>query len=340
MDLTRKQLNQILIGAIVLSGILGVFNFTTPFFYRLLPNDYVRTKYILNHLSKPSNGTTIAILGASTAMCGMDADVFRKYLPEEQAFNLSSTGQSLIEGTLYYTKLPETTKIVIQCVGLSSLATKVGLRQVAALAFKMYGYECDDMTKKLFWDLGGYDELDKSQMQVNFDARTFIKAGFGNYIRSLFDDDAPSEDKLKSLKFPYLYPEDRSRNTYERDVAILNKKNALQDFKIDDTYRCLVQRASHYFESRGIQYVLVIMPVSPDVVSSTKEEVESAKCLLKETFHGMTILDCYSVLSADDFYDAAHPNRLGAAKLTDYVAKNIKINKFIDKDAEHTGMRN
>ena len=68
------------------------------------------------------------------------------------------------------------------------------------------------------------------------------------------------------------------------------------------------------------------MPVSPDVVSSTKEEVESAKCLFKDTFHGITLLDCYSILSADDFYDAVHPNRLGAAQLTNHVTGKLKMN--------------
>lgn len=328
MKLIKKRLNRILLAVIALLGILGVFNFTTPFFYRLLPNDYIRTKYILNHLSRPSNGTTIAILGSSTAMSGMDANVFPKYLPEELVFNLSSTGQSIIESALYYTKLPETTKIVIQCIGLSSFTEKASLGQVPAIAFKMYEYEYDDTTKKLFGDLGVYDELDKSQVQINFEARTFIKAGCGKYIRSLLDDDAPSEDKLKSLKFPYSYTEERS-NTYERNVAIVNKTNSLLNFKIDDTYRCLIQRASHYFESRGIQYILVIMPVSPAIVSSTKEEVETAKRILEKTFHDIVILDCYSILSSDDFYDVIHPNRLGAAKLTDYIAIKLKTDLCI-----------
>ena len=52
--------------------LLFLFNQITPYLYRLLPNDYVRTRLIWSTLNNPEERPDLVILGNSRGMSGVN----------------------------------------------------------------------------------------------------------------------------------------------------------------------------------------------------------------------------------------------------------------------------
>ncbi|GHT55151.1 hypothetical protein FACS1894109_01140 [Spirochaetia bacterium] len=319
------QTKKIVFGLIDLLFLILSFNIVTPLIYRILPNNYQRTKVILEYLDSVINdqNDSIAIFGSSIAMTGMNADFMQKYFDNKyEVLNFSSVGQPIQESALYYTKLPENTKVVIQCIGLLSLISEPTIPKPAAIAFAMYNYKLDKAIEYLL-PLQSYSMLNESRLLINYKARTFVKAGLSTLIVNiLYDDAAGNSGERFSLKYPYIYPSNRS-NTYEMHIGLINQTYNLSNYKINADCSDIIVNSSDYFSSRGIPFVLVIMPISPDITSASKSEIEYALNTVKESFANIPIVDCYSLLEPNEFYDAIHPNRTGGEKLSREVSQYV-----------------
>lgn len=83
--------------------LLFLFNQITPYLYRLLPNDYVRTRLIWSTLNNPEERPDLVILGNSRGMSGVNGYKLEAELRGNPCvYNLTSTGQRLSESALYY----------------------------------------------------------------------------------------------------------------------------------------------------------------------------------------------------------------------------------------------
>ena len=90
-------------------------NILTPWAYKNLPNDYVRTGIILEHIQNQKKKPAIVIMGNSRGMSGINANMIEDST-KMITYNYCSPSQSLIESALYYDKLPSSVKYIIQCI--------------------------------------------------------------------------------------------------------------------------------------------------------------------------------------------------------------------------------
>ena len=166
-------------------GLIAALNFFTPVFYRVLPNDYRRTKLILDYLSAQADAekNKIIIFGSSMAMTGIDAGMIQEYFNDVfEVVNLSSVGQPIQESALYYTKLPAGTKVVVQCINLDALGSELTIIPKSALiALSMYDYKLDNEIGTLLPDFN-YNGLKKNKLYINFWARNSINANLSSVI--------------------------------------------------------------------------------------------------------------------------------------------------------------
>lgn len=70
MKPTHKQIKSMIRFLLFLGILLFLFNQITPYLYRLLPNDYVRTRLIWSTLNNPEERPDLVILGNSRGMSG------------------------------------------------------------------------------------------------------------------------------------------------------------------------------------------------------------------------------------------------------------------------------
>jgi len=95
-------------------GIL-LAHFCMPTLFRALPTDMSRTAVILDALDESPLHPEVCVLGNSIVMNGVDTRQLSEALPgRPEAWNLSSSGQSLFESFLLYQELPESVMQVVQ----------------------------------------------------------------------------------------------------------------------------------------------------------------------------------------------------------------------------------
>lgn len=311
----------VIIGVI---GLLTILNFSTPYLYRALPNDFGRTRIILDSLTDDSFNPNIVVFGDSKAMAGVNCNIIKDELNGLNAYSLTGTGQPLLESALYYSYLPTSVTCVIQCVNTSAFKSEPDMSSVAALAFHMYGYKYDYSTKKL---LSPYvdDYFSKSSVVANFQARTCLKVGVSSTIRKITDDDAPS-DEINSIIYPYVYPSNRTQYTYKRNIDALNaKENPFINADVNMDYIKLISKLHDYLYQRKIMNYVVLMPENPDLsFTAEKQTTDFIKKIYKNFPRDVNLISCFDLLSADDFYDDQHPNRIGAEKISKIIISYLK----------------
>lgn len=294
------------------------FNKITPYFFRMLPNDYVRTKLILNTIKDAKHTPEVVILGNSRGMSGVDGYLLEKELKNHPVvYSFTSTGQMLSESALYYTSLPASVKTVIQCLDIDVLSKPIDINMPNQVALHMYGYKMDDQTKLLVPGL--YDELNKSDWYYNYKARNCLFSGFSFVLRNLLDDDAPENSIDNELHYPTSQTSYRNEAVYQRALDEQNKENKFESYKITSEWKQLIEGSYSFFKERNIQYYLVIMPYNPDIILAKKtEKQEALQSFIKELGH-IPYINCFDLLEASDFYDAIHPNDKGAKKITNQL---------------------
>lgn len=322
MNLTRIHKRNIVVFILFICVFLGALNGITPFIYRALPNDYVRTRLIWNTIRDSSFTPEIVVFGNSRGMSSVNGHKLQDGLDGNPlVFSFTSTSQDLSESMLYYTSLPSSVKCVIQCVDIDQLSTPIDIHTPNRVALHMYGYEMDEQTKELLPSL--YTKMDYSDIIYNYEARNSLFMGMATVIRNLLDDDVMVGVIETELYYPSTVTSDRNEVLYQHDLEEQNKEKKLASFQIRQEWKTLVSNAYQILKSKGIQYYWVLMPYNPDVKSMTDTDKQYAKQLVLKEFSYFPIIDCVDLLDASDFYDAIHPNRKGAEKLTECLLQQL-----------------
>lgn len=276
--------------------LLFLFNQITPYLYRLLPNDYVRTRLIWSTLNNPEERPDLVILGNSRGMSGVNGYKLEAELRGNPCvYNLTSTGQRLSESALYYSYLPSSVQVVVQCVDLDQLRGPIELDDPNRVALHMYGYKMDGFTRELLPALE--KPLSEPNLYYNYVARNCLFSGLTTYLR-------------------------------KRKVEEQNEENKFEAYQITPEWKRLIERSSVYFRDRGIIYCLVVMPYNPDITAFTVAEKQRALRMFTQMFDSILIVDCMDLLDTSDFYDAIHPNRKGAEKITDQIIRSLRSSGF------------
>ena len=322
MNLTRIHKRNIVVFIAFVCVFLLILNLITPFIYRALPNDYGRVRLIWNMFHDTSYTPEVVVFGNSRGMSGVNGYLLRDGMEGNPVlFSATSTGQRLSESILYYTSLPSSVKCVIQCVDIDQLADSMYIDTPNRVALHMAGYKMDDYTKRILPSL--YEEMDYSCLLYNYEARNSLFMSVSSILRNCLDDDVVANVANTELCYPSSNLSDRNEVLYQHDLEEQNKEKKLASFQIRPEWKSLVSNAYQILKSNGIQYYWVLMPYNPDIKSMTDADKQYAKqCILKE-FSYFPIIDCVDLLEASDFYDAVHPNRKGAEKLTERLSQEL-----------------
>jgi hypothetical protein len=308
--------------------LLLFFNLTTPLLYQILPNSFKKIDTILKDLDLMAQRDTAEILffGASQVGWGLNANIVEDYLNETahtrryEAMNFSGGAQSIQGSPFYFTKLPSNVNVVVQCLFLANLSAAPEPDISQLIAFSMYNYKLDkDIEAILPQDL--YAPLNKPRLLINYEARNIVKATMLSLGVDIVHFFSHTEMDRWNTNLKWNNPtESLRRTTYTGNLAAFNKSYNLSNYKIDPVSKNIIINARDYLASKGIVYILVISPMSPAVTAASEEEVAYALHTFKEAFYSLPVLDCYSLLEADDFYDIPHPNRIGARKFSEAAA--------------------
>lgn len=303
--------------------LLMLFNWCTPSIYRAFPNDYARTRLILNTLDNTSHAPEVVVFGNSRGMSGIDGYRLEEKLEGNPVvYSFTSTGQTLSESILYYTSLPSSVKRVIQCVDIDRLADPIDDMDLPnRVALHMYGYEMDEATRAFLPGL--HERMDYPDACYNYEARNCLFMGLASWIRDLLDDDVVTGMLETELRYPNSSMSDRNETLYRHSVEEQNRTNRLDSFHIREEWVDLVMKAQALLKDKGIDYCLVVMPYNPDVTSMSNSDKKRALRLFKEKYYFVPVIDCMEQLDASDFYDAIHPNRKGAEKITNFILASI-----------------
>ena len=131
------------------------------------------------------------------------------------------------------------------------------------------------------------------------------------YLRNKLDDDVIPGIITSDLRYPNSTMSDRNESVYKRKVEEQNEENKFEAYQITPEWKRLIERSSVYFRDRGIIYCLVVMPYNPDITAFTVAEKQRALRL-----------------DTSDFYDAIHPNRKGAEKITDQIIRSLRSSRL------------
>lgn len=324
MRLTNRQKASIVFFFSFMFVLSVSFNGCTPSIYRAFPNDYARTRLILNTLGDTTCMPEIVIFGNSRGMSGVDGYRLEEKLEGHPVVcSFTSTGQKLNESILYYSSLPSSVKKVIQCVDIDRMSSPADeLDLPNRIALHMYGYEMDEVTRTFLPGL--HERMSYPDVCYNYEARSCLFMGLASWVRDWLDDDVAAGMLETELRYPNSSTSDRNEILYRHSVEEQNQENVLESFHVREEWVDLIKQAHTFLKHRGVDYYLVVMPYNPDITSMSDSDKERALQLFKEKFSFVPVVDCMERLSASDFYDAIHPNRKGAVKITDLILSAVK----------------
>lgn len=301
-------------------------NLLTPKISVWVPNDYFRTKIILDSLQDSSFNPTIVVLGDSKGMSGVNCSYVEGLFSKERVRNLCSPGQTLVESALYYPYLPESVHTVIQCIHTRDFnQSALHLTDAAYTAFASSGFIPNEDVKAIVGE-SVYNKFDVPILIRNFKCRILLKSGLSNFLLRTLDDDPPT-DRMESLVYPYPYPSDKAP-TYDRDLAVAEKYSSevIERFVLLDEVKMTLRTSNEYFGKKGIRYVLLITPTNKGFKTAEGANELFSQDLNSE-FGEFELINSYLSLEAEDFYDMLHPNTQGALKQSQDIVNYLLNNK-------------
>ena len=317
----RVFLRSIIICLVAATLAVLALNIFTPVVYKSLPNDYVRTGIILDHINDKASTPEVVVLGNSRGMSGIDAGLLSD-ITNLSVENYCSPSQSLIESALYYDRLPSSVKVVIQCIDEKEFTDNAMRMTVPAkVAFAMSNYSVGSFERSILQD-EDLSELEHSRIVRNFKARSSYKTGVSNLLVRLLDDDAPS-DQIKDLKYPYMYPSDHSK-TYDRDLDHLRQwiPSSTNIFPVSENLSLFCHKLVDHMSNKGVEIIFVIMPNCPDL-EWPDEASEHFVEHVRETLGNSPVIDMFTKVPSSGFYDPLHPNREGSKIITTELADAV-----------------
>jgi hypothetical protein len=312
-----KHLSLLILGLVTF---VYVFMSVQPYFYRTFPSDYSRHSAIergLNFINPPD----VIIFGDSRAMFGLNGNVVANELnlDTNSVFNLASPRQHIYESSCYYSKVNSNVKAVIQCVGPDFFNSneKEELSDEKCISMHLSGYQSDTLSK--YFAPNSTKFFYSNSLYKQFRGIEYFNNYLFSFMRLHMDNEKFDENKRKSLTFPHIYTELRS-------AKYPVQKFSCKDLKyksLPKTQLALIKKAKAYFNQKGIQYFLVIMPINPDQCATADKEIHKLVYeLLPST--NTEVFDYASKFQSADFYDLIHLNKNGANRASILLAEKLK----------------
>lgn len=319
--MTRFIILVLVLITIVLTIILTL-TYIQPFLYRIFPSDKDRHIVIMDVLNNEEKNVNILVFGDSRTMFGVDTRIIRDSLNRSfEVFNLSSVGQNLFESSYFYGLIESNTKVVIQCTSPSFFSADIrhGLQDDVAFSMYLSGYRINESTKMLITD---YNQIFDSHEFNNFiKSRSIIRSYLhSNILRPILDNETFDRSARGSIYFPHSYTINQHPNypVYKYDCSRF-KSTAIPKAQLS-----FLITVRNYFEIKGIDYIIVLMPVNPDECNECYDDFKEYKKMIEE-FTSIRVIDITDlILDTNYFYDATHVNKEGAKIISSQIAKQLK----------------
>ena len=313
--------------AVVISITLLVLLYIQPYLYRVLPSDYQRHMILQDYFSQNSKTAKgeILIFGASETMFGIDSRIIKKDLDlTGEAYNLSSVGQSMYEASYYYTRITDNTKLVIQCSTPMFFAMDWDhyLSNEVSISMYLSGYRINDSTKKLIPNYNHF--FNKPEIYNLFLCRTYFRSYIHNLIRPFFDNEV-FEENVPELYFANGTTIERHPNypVYPYDCSPFKFKEK-PNHKLN-----FINKIVEYFNNKNIKYVIILMPVNPDLCSECYDDFNKYTDELRK-IKGLYVINITHLLEPRYFYDGYHANKNGAKLISKEISKQLKLLHLTD----------
>ena len=285
-----------------------IFAFLLEFALRMIPNDYVYKKELLD---KGAHQIETLILGNSHIYTGLNPT----YLENKNAFNAAYFSQTLYFDNEIFKKYQDQTpqlKTVIISVSYASL-------------FYTFGYAGDYF---LYWDfdvesMKFFDKTEILGMGKTFSAN--MKRVFRYYIKR--------ESPITSTELGWgnFYKSEESKNLLETGKETAKKHEKNMDLKMVDTNVDLINSIINTCKQRNIHVLLITMPTYQSYRDNINNEYLNIALTtagnIAQKHENCTYLNLHEDASfvVEDFYDGDHLNDIGAKKLS------LLVNKTLDE---------
>jgi len=319
----KKFLNRVLLFSSIIILVIMALIFAQPLIYRLIPSDFDRHLVFEKYVEEsPSHNTSDAVIfGDSRAMFGIDTRIVKQQLHRQKdIYNFASVGQNIYESSYFYSKVKYGTKLVIQCSGPSFFTeeTKHNLPQAKAISMYLSGYRVDPATKQLIPEYNSF--FDHGSFYNYYCSKSYFVTYFHNLIRPVFDDEEFDVASRSSRYFPHHYTKDRLKNY----ASLIKTDCEGYVFKSEPKSQLrFVSQSNDFFRARNIKYVVVLMPVNPDVCNMGFELYKKTARELA-SINGLHVIDLSDLLTPEYFYDNTHANKRGAKLISEALANGLK----------------
>ncbi len=294
----------------------------TPYFYYRLNTDFKRTKFIVKALNSEESPMTL-LFGNSILMSGINAKILSNNSSENLIYNLATSGQSLKESFLFYTKVPSSVKAVYQFVMVGQLEHSIApLSENIIRNLIMSDYHFDSKKDTLL----PADETTyflKNNILINYQARTVFLNSYNHMFRKLMRKDLLIDSNTENLFYPFLYTQKLDEKTYHKVIEKYNPRSPQISFHPDSNTIKYLIKANTYFQKRGITYYVVLYPLNPDLSNITLNYKTDAMQKLSAV-QQVHFINCMDILGNESFVDQFHMNNEGAIKFSNYLKTYIQ----------------
>jgi hypothetical protein len=323
-QVSETRVTLLLAVCLVIGALLGIAAMTVIF--PLAPTELSRTTVILHALRGPGAKPSVAVLGNSVIMNGIDA---RRLTPAGSAWNLGSTGQELSESLLLTDALPPSVRTIV--IGISP--DEVRLNQTSMPRNKYVAYIMSGYTPSAgviaiaeqLQDKALYQVLRTNRFQVVTWSRWVVRALADLVVRTSLRKDLNLERARTDLYFPAPYLTPVSAATLDHLLAINYKDFRARFVPQHDTVSVL-KGINNLAAARGKHVVFLVMPEHPRrrATSSPQFYADFAQWVRTARAEGLDIIDIHDALGAGDFIDHIHPGGSGTTRFTQLLDDNLR----------------
>ncbi|AWA30301.1 hypothetical protein HYN48_09505 [Flavobacterium magnum] len=318
-SLKRLALFLVVAGATILLAI-----YLQTRLYRVMDSNDRRFVTLMGILNDKKHDNVL-LFGDSRGVLGVDTKVVKARAGfDVPMYNLANFSQSLYQSSYFYGMIEKNTKMVVQCTSPEFFATDEPHRMPEVKAIPMYlsGYRANEQTKKLIPDYNRF--FDKPAIDGYFECREYFRNYITTAIRPFFDNERYNQSLMMDKYFPHIYIDQKSPNYPVQQTGCAK----YQLSKYPKTQIAFLKKTKAYFDSKGIEYVIILMPINPDDCNDhALASAKTKEMLERET--GIRVVDLTSLLPVNDFYDAVHANHHGAAVLSNTLGDSLQKRRSV-----------
>jgi len=303
-----------------------------PRVFRSIPTDMARSEILLDALAASPKPPSVCVFGNSVIMSGIDTRRLSQSLAgQPEVWNLSSSGQSLLESFLYYQELPDSVRVVVQCVFASAFDDKLDVRADKYCAFYMYGYRPSSETLRIVERCASdeaFRDITQPEAVQRFRSRWVVRAVVDSGLRRLLRSDLALARATTDLYFPCIGHKRISpaaaQHTIRSELASrepgFHPNENLLPFLLEMQSAC---------RAKGRRFVLVIVPWRTEFSEHYGEPFLRGLedyCAQLRREHGLEVVNAIDLFDGANevFVDEAHLDGTGAERFTAHLAKELE----------------